>query len=141
MPKMKRTIAKILQAQTSMTAAKVLSATRPLPRLRRKSRICEGDGPIAASAGSGEWTAGALGKMGDIGCNGLGSRSSVIQLGSVPGVDCMGSKTSHNALEPVEKKAPHEFGMLGKSVRQLVLFDRCDALANHFLDLLRQRSV
>src|SRR6266566_682281 len=80
MPKMKRTIAKILQAQTSMTAAKLLSATRPLPRLLRKSRMGEGEVSTAASAGSGEWTAGALGRLGDIDCDGLGSRSSVIQV-------------------------------------------------------------
>src|SRR5258705_1717808 len=71
MPKMKRTMAKIVQAQTSMTAAKLLSAMRPLPRLRRKSRIGEGGGSIAANAGSGRWTAGGLGRMGDIGCDGL----------------------------------------------------------------------
>ena len=31
--------------------------------------------------------------------------------------------------------------MLWRSVRRLVLFDRCYAFANHLLDLLRQRSV
>src|SRR5882757_9894772 len=108
MPKMKRTIAKILQAQTSMTAAKVLSATRPLPRLRRKSRMGEGEGSFAASAGSGEWTAGALGRMGDIGCNGLGSRSSVIQVEILSGCFWVSIVWAHcllNALGPVEKTA------------------------------------
>ena len=37
--RMKRTITKMLQAHNSMTAAKLLSAKRPLPRLLRNSRI------------------------------------------------------------------------------------------------------
>src|SRR6266481_5059530 len=107
MPKMKRTIAKILQAQTSMTAAKLLSAMRPLPRLLRKSRTGEGEVSTAASAGSGESTAGALGIMGDIDCDGLGSRSSVIQVEILSGwfsMSIVWARCSHNALEPGRKK-------------------------------------
>jgi hypothetical protein len=68
----------------------------------------EGDGSTAASAGSGEWTAGALGKMGDIDCDGLGSRSSVIQVEILSGwfsMSIVWARCSRNALEPVEKSA------------------------------------
>src|SRR5215469_15886046 len=68
--RMNRTIAKIVQAHRSITAAKVLSATRPLPRLLRNSRM--GDVVfVGTNAGSLGETAGALGRTGDIGCTGL----------------------------------------------------------------------
>ena len=51
MPRMNRTIAKILQAQRSMTAAKLLSARLPLPRLLRYSRI--GEGAMSPETGTG----------------------------------------------------------------------------------------
>jgi hypothetical protein len=50
MPKMNKTMAKMLHAQTSIIAAKLLSATRPLPRLDRKSRIGDNVAPAAAAA-------------------------------------------------------------------------------------------
>src|ERR1700677_2111937 len=51
MPRIKRTIAKMLQAQRSMTAAKLLSARLPLPRLLRYSRM--GDGVVLPVMGTG----------------------------------------------------------------------------------------
>jgi hypothetical protein len=51
MPKMNTTIAKILHAQTSMIAAKLLSARLPLPRLLRYSRM--GDGAVVPETGAG----------------------------------------------------------------------------------------
>jgi hypothetical protein len=47
---MKRTIAKMLHAQSSITAAKLLSARRPLPRLERKSRMGDKVAPAIAGA-------------------------------------------------------------------------------------------
>jgi hypothetical protein len=41
MPKIKSTMAKMLNAQMSMTAAKLLSAKLPLPRLLRKVRMAD----------------------------------------------------------------------------------------------------
>src|SRR5579871_3127765 len=49
--RMKRTMTKMLQAHNSMTAAKLLSAKRPLPRLLRNSRM--GEIVVAAEWGSG----------------------------------------------------------------------------------------
>ena len=48
---MKSTIAKMLNAHTSMTAENAASAVRPLPRARRNSRIAEGG---LADTGNGE---------------------------------------------------------------------------------------
>src|SRR5438270_5479525 len=54
MTKIKRTIAKMVQAQRSITAAKLLSAMRPLPRLLRNSRMGDVAVSVADNAGSGE---------------------------------------------------------------------------------------
>src|ERR1700722_2275546 len=80
MPRIKSTMAKMLSAQRSMIAAKVLSAMRPLPRLLRKSRTRDGPAFGAGPTGSEAKTAGGLGRMGDTGCDDLDSRSSVIRV-------------------------------------------------------------
>src|ERR1700733_3472441 len=77
MPKMNRTMAKMLSAQRSMSAAKLLSAMRPLPRLLRKSRITDG---AALDGGSEVDPTGGLGRIGGTGCDDLDSRSSVIRV-------------------------------------------------------------
>jgi hypothetical protein len=51
MPKMNSTIAKMLHAHTSITAAKLLSARLPLPRLLRYSRM--GEGAVLPDTGTG----------------------------------------------------------------------------------------
>ena len=64
---MKATIAKMLHAQTSMTAAKLLSAKLPLPRLLRYSRIAEGAlaGPGTGSEANFVGNAGSVFGTGD----------------------------------------------------------------------------
>src|SRR5580692_3288522 len=80
MPKMKRTMAKMLSAQRSMTAAKLLSARRPLPRLLRKSRMTDGALSDGGTTDSEAKAAGGLGRMGGTGCDDLDSCSSVIRV-------------------------------------------------------------
>src|SRR5947209_14455729 len=48
--RIKRTMAKILQAQTIISVAKLTSASLPLPRLLRKSRIGETGGDVTCSS-------------------------------------------------------------------------------------------
>src|SRR5580692_3040028 len=78
--RMKRTIAKMLNAQSSMTAAKLVSAMRPLPRLFRKSRIGEGIAATADDAASGARVAGGPSSVGGTGGDDLESRSSVMRV-------------------------------------------------------------
>ena len=75
MQKMKRTIAKMLHAQTSMTAAKLLSARRPLPRWLRKARMAEG----APLPGVGDISSAAIGG----GVTGIGDGTGIDEPGSL----------------------------------------------------------
>src|SRR5271168_4554982 len=61
MLRMKRTIAKMLKAQTSITAAKLLSANLPLPRSLRKVRTADGAGLTAVGPAAGARAAGGVG--------------------------------------------------------------------------------
>ncbi len=58
---MNSTMAKMLSAHSSITAAKLLSASPPLPRVRRNSRIA--DGAIAAGSRCGPGVAVAAGTV------------------------------------------------------------------------------
>src|SRR5271155_501046 len=97
MPKMKMTIAKILHAQISMTAAKLSSASRPLPRLLRKSRIGDSVAPTASCTVAAEGVVRGDGA----GDGDLDSRSGVIRVedtisfpdGLTLRIDCNGLKT------------------------------------------------
>jgi hypothetical protein len=63
MPKIKRTIAKMLHAQINMTAENVLSAALPLPRLLRYCRMT--DGAVLAVTGPGS-EANFVGRAGSV---------------------------------------------------------------------------
>jgi hypothetical protein len=78
--RMKRTMAKMLNAQRSMTAAKLVSAMRPLPRLFRKSRIVEVVAATVDDAVSGVRVAGGPGSVGGTVGDDLESRSSVMRV-------------------------------------------------------------
>ena len=79
MVRMKRTMTKMLHAHNSMTAAKLLSAIRPLPRLLRYPRIGEG---VVAGWGSGAPATGAglTASVAGRGSGDPGSRSVVIRV-------------------------------------------------------------
>src|SRR5580698_1348436 len=79
MPKINATIAKILHAQSSMTAAKLLSARLPLPRLLRYSRIGEG-APAGPETESEPSFIGEAGSVFGTGNTDPGSFSVVIRL-------------------------------------------------------------
>jgi hypothetical protein len=70
----------MLQAQSSMTAAKLLSATLPLPLFLRKSRMADGAASVDGGTGAGAKAAGGLGRMGGTVCDDLESCSSVMRV-------------------------------------------------------------
>jgi len=78
MPKINRTMAKMLQAQSSMTAAKLLSARLPLPRLLRYSRMGEGAALPETGAGSAANFVGGAGSVFGTGNTDPGSFSVVM---------------------------------------------------------------
>ncbi len=117
---MKRTIAKMLQAQSSMTAAKLLSARRPLPRWLRKSRIRRWSA-CSAEAGATDSEAKAAGGLAQDGWHWLrrpgflfvshaggGHNPYSCRPADSSGADCIGSKQCQAGM----KKVPHEFGRL-----------------------------
>src|SRR5271155_5724780 len=97
MLRMKRTMAKMLQAQTSMTAAKLLSAIRPLPRWFRYARMAETGAPAKAGSRPAAKVAGGASTGGGRGVEDPGSRSVVmwledtipIPVGLSLGADCI----------------------------------------------------
>src|SRR5579871_1088423 len=79
MVRMKRTMTKMLQAHNSMTAAKLLSARRPLPRLLRYSRM--GESVVTAAWGSAPAAGvGVTASVAGTGRGDPGSRSVVIRV-------------------------------------------------------------
>src|SRR5215472_14612995 len=78
MERINRTMTKMLQAHSSMRAAKLLSAAFPLPRLPRKERISGG----AAATLPATCRDPTCGTVGGVGRGGPDSRSVVMRLGS-----------------------------------------------------------
>src|SRR5258707_9619510 len=79
MPKMNTTMAKMLKAHRSVSAAKLLSARAPLPRLLRKSRMADTLAPAVGTESCAS-SADGLGRMGGTGSGDLEFRSSVIRI-------------------------------------------------------------
>src|ERR1700734_3990527 len=92
MTKMNSTMTKMLQAHSSITPAKLLSANDPLPRVFKNSRIAEGAisdgsrfGPAVAIAagtvtGTGDAEEEGAADVGGVGIGGLDSGSVVIRI-------------------------------------------------------------
>src|SRR5580704_11187582 len=136
MVRMKRTMTKMLQAHSNMTAAKLLSARRPLPRLLRNSRM--GERVVVAGSGSGGPGAGAgvAANVAGTGSDDPGSRSVVMRVEDTiwfpgsqsPGADWIPLRYFMRRMEIAARRSGAQVLRAAKR-----LFDLRDGLADHIL--------